>query len=275
MVMLRSILFFCCLLVMTAGSFSQSNSGIDDRWIKKQFVRVGKDLLMARHETTNADYRRFLNALLEEGKTEEYRRCLPDTQSWLKLGVQATPLVSHYFRNPSFDHYPVTGLTRESVDTYLLWLTKAYRSQGRVRHSGAEFSLASRDEWIQAAQAGDTSKVYPWGSGFIRNNRGEDLCNYRHVEIRFDSTTRQYVEIPEKQPDIFRGTTRVDTYFPNAFGLFNMSGNIAELIQEPGTAMGGSFNDPAWKVRIKSEQGAGAPSPMVGFRAAIRLPAGE
>jgi formylglycine-generating enzyme required for sulfatase activity len=271
MFMQRSICFFCCLLLLTVGSFSQSNAGIDDRWIKKHFVRVEDGLLMAGHETTNAEYRRFLNALLEEGKTEEYLRCLPDTQSWLKLGVQATPLVSHYFRNPSFDHYPVTGLSRESVDAYLQWLTKAYQSQGKIRYSGAEFLLPSRDEWIRAAQAGDTSKVYPWGSGFIRNNRGEDLCNYRHVELRFDSTTNKYVEVPEKQPDVFRGTTRVDTYFPNALGLFNMSGNVAEMINEPGTAMGGSFNDPAWKVRIKSEQGFGPPTPMVGFRAAIRL----
>lgn len=262
------------MLSLSGSSIAQSNSTVDDRWIKKQFVRVEEGLMMARHETTNAEYRMFLDALLEEGKTDVYMRCLPDTQSWLKLGVQATPLVSHYFRNPSFDHYPVTGLTRASVDAYLQWLTKVYRSQEKMRHSGAEFSLASRDEWIRAAQAGDTSKVYPWGSGFIRNNRGEDLCNYRHVELRFDSTTKKYVEVPEKQPDVFRGTTRVDTYFPNAYGLFNMSGNIAELIHEPGTAMGGSFNDPAWKVRIKSEQGAGAPSPVVGFRAAIRLPAG-
>jgi formylglycine-generating enzyme required for sulfatase activity len=265
---------FIGMLSLSGSSISQSNSTVDDRWIKKQFVRVEEGLMMARHETTNADYRRFLDALLEEGKTEEYLRCLPDTQSWLKLGVQATPLVSHYFRNPSFDHYPVTGLKRASVDAYLQWLTKVYRSQEKIRHSGAVFSLASRDEWIHAAQAGDTSKVYPWGSGFIRNNRGEDLCNYRHVELQFDSTTRQYVEIPEKQPDIFRGTTRVDTYFPNAFGLFNMSGNVAEMINEPGTAMGGSFNDPAWKVRIKSEQGFGRPTPMVGFRAAIRIPSG-
>jgi formylglycine-generating enzyme required for sulfatase activity len=271
--MSRSRFMLCLLLLISKGLFSQTAS-IDNRWMRKQFVRVDDGLMMAKQETTNADYRNFLDALLADGQTDLYKRCLPDTQSWLILGVQATPMVSHYFRNPAYDNYPVTGLSRTAVDTYLKWLTESYQVQSRTRDPEALFTLPTRDEWIRAAQGGDTSRVYTWGSGFIRNSRGEDLCNYRHVELKLDSVTGRFVEVPEPSGDIFKFTTRTDTYFPNTYGLFNMCGNVAEMIAEPGTVVGGSFNDPAWKVRIKSEQGFGRPSPMVGFRAAIRISKG-
>lgn len=268
-----AFLLFAALSI-SEGLLSQTPT-IDDRWMRKKLVKVEDGLMMAKQETTNADYRKFLDALLADGQTDLYKRCLPDTQSWLILGVQATPMVSHYFRNPAYDDYPVIGLNRTSVDAYLNWLTNNYQIQSRKRYPKASFMLPSREEWIRAAQGGDTSRVYTWGSGFIRNSRGEDLCNYRHVELKIDSVTGRFVEVPEPAGDIFKFTTRTDTYFPNTYGLFNMCGNIAEMIAEPGTAMGGSFNDPAWKVRIKSEQGFGRSSPMVGFRVVVRLDENE
>jgi hypothetical protein len=38
------------------------------------------------------------------------------------------------------------------------------------------------------------------------------------------------------------------------YGMYNMCGNVAEMIEEKGIAKGGSFIDPAYKVRIASEK---------------------
>lgn len=276
--MSRSFIPAIYLLMMQWLSFpawSQPSAEYNDRWVRRQFADIADGLRLARHETTNAEYRQFLRSLLDEGRQDEYLRCLPDTQAWSMLGTQALPMVRYYFRHPAYDGYPVVGLTRESVDAYLRWLTATYRRNGGTKYADAEFCLPTREEWIRAAQGGDTSKTYPWGSGFIKNSRGEDLCNYRPAELTFDSLAGRWLEVPAKTEPVARFTSRVDGYFPNAWGLLNMSGNVAEMIDRPGVAMGGSFRDPAWQVRTNSTQEIGAPAPWQGFRVALRQSSGR
>lgn len=270
-IMNRSLLLTACLLVVFFQSSAQNNWSTDDRWVRRHFSDLGGGLKLSTFETTNAAYRQFLQSLLQSGKTEEYLRCLPDTQVWASLGVQALPMVNHYFRDAAYDEYPVVGVSRSSVDSYLNWLTDTYRSHKGARYSQAVFCLPTQAEWTRAAQGGDTSKTYPWGTGFIRNSRGADLCNYRHAALRFDSLAGRWIEVPEPSKALVKLTSRVDAYFPNAFGLYNMSGNVAEMIDLPEIAMGGSYNDPAWQVRTTSIQKIGSASPFVGFRVALRM----
>ena len=61
-------------------------------------------------------------------------------------------------------------------------------------------------------------------------------------------------------------TVPVKTYYRNAYGLYNMCGNAAEMVAERGIAFGGSFLDPGYDIRIDSETRYNAPSPKVGFR---------
>ena len=254
---------------------AQTSRQYDDRWVRRHFSDLGEGLWLARQETTNAEYRQFLRSLLDEGRQDDYLRCLPDTQAWAMLGTQALPMVRHYFRNPAYDDHPVVGLTRESVDAYFRWFTATYRRNGGKKYADAEFCLPTREEWIRAAQGGDTSKTYPWGTGFIKNSRGEDLCNYRPAELRFDSLSGRWLEVPAQAEPVVRFTSRVDGYFPNNWGLYNMSGNVAEMIDRPGIAMGGSFRDPAWQVRTNSAQEIGKPAPWQGFRLALRQTSGR
>ena len=56
-------------------------------------------------------------------------------------------------------------------------------------------------------------------------------------------------------------------YTPNEFGIYNMCGNVAEMINTPTKTKGGSWNSYDIFSRIdSSEQWSGKPSPMVGFR---------
>ena len=60
--------------------------------------------------------------------------------------------------------------------------------------------------------------------------------------------------------------THVFSNHPNNLGLYNMCGNVAEMVAERGVAFGGSFLDPGYDIRIDSETRYDAPSPKVGFR---------
>ena len=56
------------------------------------------------------------------------------------------------------------------------------------------------------------------------------------------------------------------SHHPNNYGLYNMSGNVAEMVYERGIAYGGSFLDTGYDIRIDSEKPYDAPSPLIGFR---------
>ena len=61
-------------------------------------------------------------------------------------------------------------------------------------------------------------------------------------------------------------TVPVKTFYRNAYGLYNMCGNIAEMVDECGIAIGGSWYDSGYDIRIDSQKHYDGPSPMVGFR---------
>jgi hypothetical protein len=62
--------------------------------------------------------------------------------------------------------------------------------------------------------------------------------------------------------------TTVTQYSPNPLGLYNLSGNAAEMLLEKGSTKGGSWGSSGYYVRIDAEdefEGFES-SPYVGFR---------
>ena len=66
-------------------------------------------------------------------------------------------------------------------------------------------------------------------------------------------------------------TVQVKSYYPNSFGLYNMCGNVAEMISEKGIAKGGSYLESAYNVRIASEKIYTQPQADIGFRVAMKI----
>ena len=107
----------------------------------------------------------------------------------------------------------------------------------------------------------------------LRNKSGLFLCNFKHVSddnITFDPETKSYKIITPKSNKTFILAEK-SSFKPNEYGLFNMSGNAAEMVAEKGIAKGGSFNDPGYDVRIKSIKRYSGPSPEIGFRTVMEI----
>jgi formylglycine-generating enzyme required for sulfatase activity len=66
-------------------------------------------------------------------------------------------------------------------------------------------------------------------------------------------------------------TAPVKSYWPNAFGVYNLNGNVAEMIAEKGIALGGSWRDTGYDVRSSSETTYKEPSPSIGFRMVLTV----
>ena len=252
------------LLIIVLASFKTKEPAFFDvKHIKKDFVRVKEGLYFSKYETTNVEYRNFLSALLSNSQTELYKRSLPDSTCWRDKLTYNEPFVNYYFRSPAFDHYPVVGVSYELAKEYCSWLTKSYNENPKRKFRKVEFILPSKEEWIFAANQGDTTKAYTWGTGFMQNNRKKDLCNYRHVAGGSTAV--------EKELDRKMIAASVDSYFPNSFGIYNMCGNVAEMVSEKGLAKGGSYDDLPYQVMISSEKKYTNPTADIGFRVAMRV----
>ena len=139
----------------------------------------------------------------------------PDTLVWVRDFEYAhnEPLLHGYFSMPSYDDYPVVGVTWEQAVAYCDWLTKYTRS----KNPGAQisdFRLPTEAEWEYAARGGLRMANYPWGNE--ANPVGDfPMANFKHGRGNFNS-------------DGAATPARRKGYYKNGFGLFDMAGNVAE-----------------------------------------------
>ncbi|MEZ4938192.1 MAG: SUMF1/EgtB/PvdO family nonheme iron enzyme [Crocinitomicaceae bacterium] len=69
-------------------------------------------------------------------------------------------------------------------------------------------------------------------------------------------------------------TSPCRAYKPNAFGLYNMAGNVSEFVQEKGILKGGSFNSTGYYLNIYHSEEYKEPdyrSAETGFRIVIQI----
>ena len=271
---MKQVLLAGLMLTLASLQLQSQNifTGID---FKKTHVKVKPDLLVGRYEVSNLDYRNFLTDLANNKQEKLYAEYLPGTLVWRDTQTYNEPFVQFYFREPAYNNYPVVGVSYEAANEYCNWLTNQYNQNPKRKYKSVRFKLPTKEEWIFAAQAGDTGKAYTWGSGFMQNNRKQYLCNFKHTNFVYDSVSKKYTEIPvvdKKNPSTEATiTSSVQSYYPNSFGIYNMCGNVAEMVAEKGIVKGGSFNDPAYKVRILSENVYTKQQADIGFRVAVKI----
>jgi sulfatase modifying factor 1 len=118
------------------------------------------------------------------------------------------------FEQDSDDH-PVVCITWHDAQAYVKWLS---------RKTGKAYRLPSEAEWEYAARAGSTTIRY-WGQ------ENKDACDHANVADRqaakvigWDAANEQV--FPCDDPYAF--TAPVARFKPNAFGLYDMLGNVWE-----------------------------------------------
>lgn len=232
---------------------------------------------ISKYEVSNLQYRTFLADLKAQGDTSSYRIAMIDSTKWRSKNAYNDPYVELYFRHPAYDNYPVVNVSREGAELYCQWLTKKYELSNPGLKT--QFRLPYREEWIMAASAGHHLADYPWGGPYLRCAKGGYLCNFKNYgaeSIHYNPETEKYEIVPNgglgvvgTVSDVADITAPVASYAPNDYGIYNMSGNVAEMVQQIGIAVGGSWNSTGYDVRIASTMNFTSPSPYVGFRPVI------
>ena len=126
-------------------------------------------------------------------------------------------LATRYFSHPGFDEYPVVGVTWKQVNAFCNWRTKVQSDylSGRGEPTLMEYRLPTEVEWEYASRGGKEFSMYPWGGYYPRDDKGVFLANFKPLR-------GNYVE------DGAIATMKVGSYDPNEYGLYDMSGNVAE-----------------------------------------------
>lgn len=236
-----------------------------------------QSFFISRTEVTNKQYRTFLADLKAKGDTASYRRAMVDSNRWLDKKMYMAPYAEFYFCHPAYDNYPVVNISYEGAALYCKWLTEKMASVPGL--SGCIFRLPCRAEWIMAARGGSEQADYSWDGPYLRGGKkGMLLCNFKTFGaecIHYDAKNDRYEVVTDHYgnftvEDNYLITALADSYEPNAYGLYNMCGNTAEMVQEKNIAVGGCWNSTGYDVRVESTMAYdGEPSIYVGFRPVV------
>ena len=233
----------------------------------------GNYLYMAETEVSNGQYCEFLN-WIHANKPDLYAENLPDTQVWSKKYTHFEPMIYYYLRHPAYASFPIVGITRKQAERYCLWLhdrLSAQFKQMKIPVTAFVVRLPDETEWMQAARGGQSENaVYPWPSDGIRYGGKEKK---HQGKIMMNCRTAMTSVVTNEPFESFL-TTETYSYWPNAYGLYNMSGNVAEWVAEPGIAKGGSWRMPPYNCRIDARMqiaAADARAADIGFRYVIEV----
>jgi hypothetical protein len=228
--------------------------------------------LIQKTEVSNLEYRTFLFDLLLQGRKDDFLKAKPDQNQWILSKGQNSQMKEHYFSHFAYNHFPVVNISREGAEMYCKWFSQELDKvvEEKKRNFYNDVRIPMREEWVMAASIEGKNKVYPWEGEQTQNSEGCYLANYKPFE---GSDSISY------KADGGFYTVRVDSYFPNDFGLYNMSGNVAEMVnvgtttRSAGTAGGGWMNTAEEIKILGSDPYAGItdPHPCIGFRVVMTV----
>ena len=208
------------MVVIPAGEFQMGSNRGDDEVYGNEHPRhrvsVGR-FALGRYEVTRGEYEAFVSAT---GHSDG-RRCRTDDGRgnwewrWRNGASWRDP------RFPQGDDHPVVCVSWEDAQSYVRWLS---------RKTGERYRLPSEAEWEYAARAGTETRRY-WGesaSGQCGRANGADASlrrEYQRVEgLDFDHAV--------SCDDGMAHTAPAGSYEANAFGLFDVLGNVWEWTED-------------------------------------------
>ncbi|RZL44080.1 MAG: gliding motility-associated lipoprotein [Pedobacter sp.] len=199
---------------------------IDVRKLRYAYSYLDHNLEAAGRQNPNSARQDYIQSYTDNptpGKANEHPSVsvYPDTLVW-KLDFsysQNDPMVDAYFNHPSYDRYPVVGVSWDQANAFCYWRTALYKNVAAARkmpeNGRLKYRLPTEQEFEYAARGGRTQTKYPWGGPYIKNTKGCLQANFKVGRGNYTDDGGLY-------------TVDARAYLPNDYGLYNMAGNVAE-----------------------------------------------
>lgn len=176
-------------------------------------IRIRQAFALGRFEITRAEFAEFAQDSGLAGRLVRCRTWVEAKQAfrdlattWDRPNIPATPGARH----------PATCLDWHDAHDYAAWL---------ARRTGRPYRLPSETEWEYAAKAG-TRTLRHWG------NAAEHGCAYANVNDLRTAARYPLAWTVVNCDDGFADLAPVGSLKPNAFGLYDMLGNVWEWLED-------------------------------------------
>ena len=141
----------------------------------------------------------------------------PDTTCWVNdfRNSDNEMYLRNYFSNPTYNDYPVVGVSWEQANAFCAWRTDyLLKGLGPEARYVQRYRLPTEAEWEYAARGKDGTE-FPWENESVKSGDG---CFYANFKPDKGNYTKDGNLI----------TSKVGIYSANTNGLFDMAGNVAE-----------------------------------------------
>jgi formylglycine-generating enzyme len=142
----------------------------------------------------------------------------PDTTCWVNDFDNSynDPYLHNYFSHPAYNAYPVVGVSWDQAVAFCHWrtfyLNKSLATRGQ---KAMEYRLPTEAEWELAARGKQENGRFPWKSNKTSTERGCYYANFKPSKGGFSEDGNLI-------------TSKVASYPPNEYGLYDMAGNVSE-----------------------------------------------
>ncbi|WP_167977428.1 formylglycine-generating enzyme family protein [Lentzea indica] len=209
----------------TAGAMAEEQEAFGVPVVRRHFelpqlqVTVGKAIAVGQKEVTVAQFQQFVKETGYE-PAQGMRTWLPNQQSSMDFRPELNHLDPGF---PQTDDHPVVGITKNDAEAFAAWLSK---------RTGKTYRLPTEGEWEYAARAGSQTPFF-WGdqladAGRYANTYDEDAYTTNHFWVAGSSSEWPHVGVR----DGFAYTAPVGSFKPNAFGLYDVTGNAREFVAD-------------------------------------------
>ncbi len=203
------------LVVVPAGKFQMgspaSEKGRHDDEGPVHEVMISRSFAIMETEVTVDEFRRFVKETgYKSGGcitwTGTEWKLMPDSD-WVKPGFAQTPAD------------PVVCISWRDAKAYATWVSK---------RTGKSYRLPSETEWEYVARAGSQTR-------FSFGDKEDDLCAHANVGDQttkngFKGWSKDWIAANCSDGHVF--TAPVRSFKPNAFGLYDVHGNVWEWVED-------------------------------------------
>ena len=210
------------VVVIPTGEFVMGSpadeAGHADNEEPQRRVRIDVGFALGRNEVTVGDFGEFVRASKFVSDAERLgASSIYDEGSGRMVDRRGASWRDDYRGERAAPTLPVLHVSWNDTQAYLAWLSQ---------HTGKRYRLPSEAEFEYALRAGSPAR-YPWGEG----NPEKPVGNFTGEGDRSPSKRSWSLAFP-RYSDGYWGPAPVRTFPADAFGLFDMEGNVAEWVED-------------------------------------------